>query len=182
MITRASRISLVIAFAAVLAACQPAATATAEATQAAEPAQPPDTPQPTEAPPTEIPPTEAPAANMPAELVGSFKVRLPASVSMQIDAGWYRVEFREDGTYVIAWSTLQDLPGEVGVRGQVAVSGNQIEITDVEGFAACSAEEGPTGLYEWAIVDDQLVLTVVEDTCPGRPYVLSSKPFPKEAP
>lgn len=124
------------------------------------------------------PATEAPqdAVNEP---LGKYRVKLPASVP-DISAGYYGVILNEDGSYTIDWAPTQAQDGMVGVHGNYTIDGDQIVFTDVEGFAACTSEEGLSGTYRWSFSSQGLTLTPVEDTCQGRAYILSTMALPRD--
>jgi hypothetical protein len=164
-----------------LAACQSTATPTAEPTQPPEATQRPEATQPPQATPTPEP--SQPAAGptpTPTAPTGSFRVRLVAEESLGLDAGYYRLRLDEDGSYSTDWAPLRDQLGLVGVTGTYVVNGNQIVVTDVEGFAACTAEDEVSGTYEWSFSGNALVLIPLEDLCEARVYVLSTLPNPRE--
>ena len=130
--------------------------------------------------------SSAPAAETSAEAsqealmepAGKYRVHLPASP--ETDAGYYRVTLNEDGSYSFDWAPNKAQDGMVGVHGTYTIDGDRIVFTDVEGFAACTAEDGVTGTYQWSLSSQGLTLTPVEDTCSGRAYILSTMPLPRD--
>jgi hypothetical protein len=146
------------------------ATATTAPPTATEP---PATAKPTSTP---VPPTATQPSNEP---VGAYRVKLPASPP-GISAGYYRLTLKEDGSFTRDWAPTKAQDGLVGVIGTYAIEGNQITFTDVEGFAACTAEEGVSGTYEWSLSSQGLTLKPIEDTCEGRAYLLSTKLIPRD--
>jgi hypothetical protein len=135
-----------------------------------------DAPTSTSAPPTA---TRSSFQGGSEELVGAYRVKLPASPP-GISAGYYRLTLNEDGSYKIDFSPLEAQDGIVGVNGTYSMDGDQIVFTDIEGFAACPPEEGVSGTYRWTLSSHGLILTPMEDTCEGRVYVLSTRPFPRD--
>jgi hypothetical protein len=109
------------------------------------------------------------------EPVGAYRAKLGGSAVLGVDPGYYGLTLKEDGTYTMDWAPMESQEGLVGVSGTYVVEGDQIVLTDVEGFAACSAEEGATGTYQWSFSSEGLNLTPVQDTCEARVLVLSTK-------
>ena len=58
------------------------------------------------------------------------------------------------------------LDGEVIVRASYKVTGDKVEIVDVEGSYAYP--EGGTGKYKWTLNDEVLTFTLIEDQNPAR--------------
>jgi steroid delta-isomerase-like uncharacterized protein len=116
------------------------------------------------------------------EPVGAYRVKLGGSAVLGVDPGYYGLTLKEDGTYTMDWAPMESQGGMVGVTGTYIVEDGQIVLTDVEGFAACSTEEGVSGTYTWLFSSEGLILTPVQDTCEARVLVLSTKPLPRREP
>jgi len=57
---------------------------------------------------------------------------------------------------------------EIDIWGYYHLNGNEIEFRDIGG-AACNT----SGLYKYAIINDQLTFTIINDICDGRSTGLS---------
>ena len=66
--------------------------------------------------------------------------------------------------------------GELVVKGTYSVVEDQLTFNDEEGLLACRAGQA-RGLYKWALDDDTLSLTPIEDQCDGRKVILAAHPF-----
>ena len=54
-------------------------------------------------------------------------------------------------------------------------------MTDLQGALACTDAPGiATGVYQWSVENNVLVLTPVKDRCVGRQTVLTAHPMPAE--
>jgi hypothetical protein len=63
--------------------------------------------------------------------------------------------------------------GEVKVRGNYSIAGDQITFADSDGPMACPKDQA-TGSYHAALDGDSLTLTKVNDVCKPRAIVLTS--------
>lgn len=113
--------------------------------------------------------------------VGISREDLPTDIAGIFSyIGRWRVAFNPDGTY-----EAERLDLGVMVTGEYSVDGNEVTITDHEGLLSCAypgaatISEGDisTGVYEWSIVGEELELTVQEDNCAGRVWLLTTHPF-----
>lgn len=94
--------------------------------------------------------------------------------------GRWRIEFREDGSYV---GIREDI-GEV-VSGSWTVDGDTLTITDEAGPSSCATPqpgtletvEAASGTYRWERDEDRLTLDVVEDNCATRALLLTIRPL-----
>jgi len=83
------------------------------------------------------------------------------------DASTITITFADDGRHTVK------LNGEVVVDGKYNVKGDQIELVDVGGAAACDQKE--TGVYTWKLDSKTLSLTAVKDPCAARLNALTSQ-------
>jgi hypothetical protein len=63
--------------------------------------------------------------------------------------------------------------GEVQVRGNYSIAGDQITFADAEGAMACAKDQA-TGSYHAALDGDSLTFTKTSDACKARSIVLTS--------
>lgn len=112
---------------------------------------------------------------------GKYIARINANPSLGVDGGYYAVRLDADDSYRIVWfgTDRSNLdagdPGMEGVLGTYAITGDQVVFTDVEGFAACSAEEGVQGTYRFAVDGTSLRFTKLSDQCGARAHILSTQ-------
>lgn len=112
---------------------------------------------------------------------GKYLARINANPSLGVDGGYYAVRLDADDSYRIVWfgTDRSNLdagdPGMEGVLGTYAITGDQVVFTDVEGFAACSAEEGVQGTYRFSVSGNSLRFTKLNDSCGARAHVLSTQ-------
>lgn len=112
---------------------------------------------------------------------GMYLARINANPSLGVDGGYYAVRLDADDSYRIVWfgtdrSNLEaGNPGMEGVLGTYAITGDQVVFTDVEGFAACSAEEGVQGSYRFKADGNALRFTKLNDSCGARAHILSTQ-------
>ncbi|MEE9249038.1 MAG: hypothetical protein V3U79_10130 [Dehalococcoidia bacterium] len=66
--------------------------------------------------------------------------------------------------------------GELVVKGTYGVVEDQLTFNDEEGVLACRAGQA-IGIYKWALDDNALSLTAIEDQCDGRKAILAAHPF-----
>lgn len=86
--------------------------------------------------------------------------------------GTWVLEFQTDGSYAIARD------GVVVVRGKDTIAASRITFGHEKGPYACLGKLA-TGTYGWSRKGSKLTLKSVNDRCPGRKAILSSKPFTK---
>src|SRR5215813_10841875 len=86
-------------------------------------------------------------------------------------SGEFTVAFRGDGTYRVSEK------GDAVVDGSYTVESDQITLTDKQGRYACVGE-GP-GKYTWKQNGQTLAFTKIDDSCPGREKVLTTRPLTK---
>jgi steroid delta-isomerase-like uncharacterized protein len=124
---------------------------------------------------------EAAAPPAPLVLPGVYETQLRTNVSLDISAGRYQLALNEDGSYAITWiaDPNSDHGGLTGVKGTYSLTGGQITFTDVEGSAACTAEEGVSGTYNWGFFGQSLVLTPASETCQVRAFIFKTNPMNK---
>jgi hypothetical protein len=73
------------------------------------------------------------------------------------------------------------LNGDVVVEGRYTSNGARLVKRDLGGPLACSYEpQLAQGVYDWALNDGELTLTVVKDHCEGRPFVLTVKSWQQQ--
>lgn len=112
---------------------------------------------------------------------GKYLARINANPSLGVDGGYYAVRLDADDSYRIVWFGTDQSnldagnPGMEGVLGTYAITGDQVVFTDVEGFAACSAEEGVQGTYRFAVNGNSLRFTNLNDNCGARAHILSTQ-------
>lgn len=88
-------------------------------------------------------------------------------------SGDFTVAFRSDGTFRVSEK------GDAVVEGSYTVEQDRITLTDKQGRYACVAE-GP-GKYTWQQNGQTLAFTKVDDSCPGREKILTTKPLTKRS-
>jgi hypothetical protein len=93
-----------------------------------------------------------------------------------LTTGQYELEFSETGSLVITKE------GETVVVARYTSNPARLIITDLEGPFACVHQQpgATTGVFQWAFAANELTLTVVHDSCVGRPEVLTSSPLQKQ--
>ena len=90
--------------------------------------------------------------------VGNWKMTVPTE-----DGGTMsiQVSIKSDGTYDVDFG----MDGNVEVKGEYKMNGNQMTIKDVSGGEnSCSGE----GVYTFEISGDSMKMTRVKDPCPDR--------------
>jgi len=87
------------------------------------------------------------------------------------ESGPFTITFKDGGGFEVVHSS------GAGVKGTYKVSGETIELTDVEGEYACP---DAVGKYTWKVETEKLVMNLVEDPCDGRTQALSM-PLAKKA-
>jgi hypothetical protein len=69
------------------------------------------------------------------------------------------------------------LNGEVVVESRYTSNPARLVLRDLGGNLACVEPGTAQGVYGWSLDDGELSLTVVQDRCDGRPFVLTAKPW-----
>jgi len=95
------------------------------------------------------------------QILNGQSVRFPVG---SYESGPFTITFKDDGNFEVAHS------GGGGVKGTYKVSGDTVELTDVEGDFACP---DAVGKYTWKVEAEKLVMTLVGDPCDGRAQALS---------
>jgi hypothetical protein len=85
-------------------------------------------------------------------------------------AGTWDLALAEDGTFEVT-----DANAEGHVQGSYRIEGDRIVFTDASGPGMC--EDDPEGEYRWTMAGDEVSMTAVDDTCPGRLTVLTAHPL-----
>ena len=85
-------------------------------------------------------------------------------------SGFWDLHFADNNLFTVSKD------GELVVKGTYAVVEDQLTFSDEEGLLACRAGQA-IGLYKWALDDDTLSLTAIEDQCDGRKAILAAHPF-----
>ena len=89
--------------------------------------------------------------------------------------GDWETEFTESGTYIVSKD------GFPVVVGRYNSNPSRLIMTDLEGALACTDAPGiATGTYRWTAASDELVLTTLNDRCPGRNLVLTAHPLQRQ--
>jgi hypothetical protein len=98
---------------------------------------------------------------------------VPPSFPPEI-AGTWEIEYIEGGV-VIAWKD-----GDFVVRASFTSNPVRLVIHDTEGPLACVDPGTKTGVYDWSFQDNELTLSDIHDSCPGRAFVLTLHPLQKQ--
>jgi hypothetical protein len=112
------------------------------------------------------------AASTATPLGSSFKATIkgaPAPLS-----GTWRLAFAANGAYAVS----KKPSAAQLIAGAATVSGHTIVFHDHTGPLACTGSAA-RGTYSWALSGSKLKLTVVKDTCQGRPLILAGAAFTK---
>ncbi|HEV8369881.1 MAG TPA: hypothetical protein VGQ39_18140 [Pyrinomonadaceae bacterium] len=95
--------------------------------------------------------------------------------AIPILVGYWEIEFNEDGTYIVTKD------GEVVANGRYNSNEPRLVMTDLAGSLACTDAPGiATGVYDWSLENDELVLASVHDGCAGRAFALTVHSLEKE--
>lgn len=90
--------------------------------------------------------------------VGNWKMTVPTEDGSTMSV---KVSIKSDGTYDVDFG----MDGNVEVKGEYKMNGNQMTIKDVSsGENSCSGE----GVYTFEVSGDSLKMTRVKDACPNR--------------
>jgi len=87
------------------------------------------------------------------------------------ESGPFTIAFKDGGAFEVTHSNGG------GVKGTYKLSGDQAELTDLEGDFACP---DAVGKYTWKVDADKLAFTVIDDQCEGRAEVFS-QPLAKKS-
>jgi len=80
------------------------------------------------------------------------------------ESGPFTIAFKDGGAFEVTHS------GGGGVKGTYKLSGDQAELTDLEGDFACP---DAVGKYTWKVENERLVMSLIDDKCDGRAQALS---------
>jgi hypothetical protein len=80
------------------------------------------------------------------------------------ESGPFAITFKDGDSYEVVHSS------GAGVKGRYKISGDTIELADVEGDYACP---DAVGKYTWKVEDEKLLMNLVADPCEGRAQALS---------
>ena len=90
-------------------------------------------------------------------------------------AGDWEVEFTESGSYIVSKD------GFPAVVGRYNSNPGRIVMTDLQGPLSCTDQPGiATATYRWTFSSGELLLTSVNDRCPGRNLVLTAHTLQKQ--
>lgn len=87
-------------------------------------------------------------------------------------AGTWDLHLGEDGRFTVRQGQ------EIAVEGRYTIEGDRITFADESGPAMCA--DDPEGIYQWTVSGDDVTMTAVDDTCPGRLAVLMTHPQTKK--
>lgn len=85
-------------------------------------------------------------------------------------AGTWNLTLAEDGSFEVT-----DATDQTHVQGAFRIEGDRIVFTDASGPGMC--EEDLEGEYRWSMAGDEVSMTAIDDTCPGRLTVLTAHPL-----
>jgi hypothetical protein len=89
--------------------------------------------------------------------------------------GDWEIEFSESGSYIVSKD------GSPAVVGRYNSNPARVVMTDLQGPLSCTDEPGiATATYRWTLTGDELLLTAVKDSCPGRNLVLTAHPLQRQ--
>lgn len=113
--------------------------------------------------------SEAPAATIAGRTLTTTVTAEEATVE-PLAAGTWDLTLAEDGSFEVT-----DASDETHVQGTYRIEGDRIVFTDASGPGMC--EEDPEGEYRWSMARDEVSMTAIDDTCPGRLTVLTAHPL-----
>ena len=100
---------------------------------------------------------------------------VPPPLPPEIVAGQWQIEFTEAGSFIVSKD------GDIAVIGRYKSNPSRVVLTDLQGAYSCTDVPGTaTGVYGWSLVNNELVLSAVQDRCAGRPEVLTAHPLQKQ--
>lgn len=85
-------------------------------------------------------------------------------------AGTWNLTLAEDGSFEVT-----DATDQTHVQGTYRIEGDRVVFTDASGAGMC--EEDLEGEYRWSMAGDEVSMTAIDDTCPGRLTVLTAHPL-----
>ena len=92
------------------------------------------------------------------------------AVHAQLEGKTYLVTVGEMGTFAIEFQektfTLSNTEGNLLVEGEYQIEENIISFVDKKGPISC--QPGNKGKYKFTAKNDQLILEMIEENCPGR--------------
>jgi hypothetical protein len=90
-------------------------------------------------------------------------------------SGDWELDFNDPRHYVVR------LNGAHVVEGRYTSNPARLVMRDIGGPMSCTVEpQAAQSVYDWALNDGELTLTVVKDLCDGRPFVLTAKPWQQQ--
>ena len=110
--------------------------------------------------------SEAPSATIAGRTL-TTTVTAEEAAAEPMAAGTWDLALAEDGGFEVT-----DANAEEHVRGTYRIEGDRIVFTDDSGPGMC--EEDPEGEYRWTMAGDEISMTPLDDTCPGRLTVLTA--------
>lgn len=113
--------------------------------------------------------SEAPSATIAGRTL-TTTVTAEEAAAEPLAAGTWDLALSEDGTFEVT-----DANAEGHVQGSYRIEGDRIIFTDASGPGMC--EDDPEGEYRWSMAGDEVSMTAVDDTCPGRLTVLTAHPL-----
>jgi hypothetical protein len=113
--------------------------------------------------------SEAPGATIAGRTL-TTTVTAEDATAEPLAVGTWDLSLREDGSFEVT-----DASAETHVQGTYRIEGDRIVFTDVGGPGMC--EEDPEGEYRWSMEGDEVSMTAIDDTCPGRLTVLMAHPL-----
>ena len=103
---------------------------------------------------------------------------IPAEFPPEVVAllvGYWEVEFTESGSFIV------HKDGFPVATGRYNSNPARINMKDLEGALACTDAPGIAhATYRWALSNNELLLTTVNDRCAGRNLVLTAHPLQKQ--
>jgi hypothetical protein len=105
---------------------------------------------------------------------GDFPHFFPPAV-VEVLTGTWELDLTGSRRYTVR------LNGDMVVEGRYTSNPARLVMRDLGGVLACLEEPGMAqGVYAWSLDNEELILTVVQDRCEGRPFVLTVKPWQKQ--
>ena len=95
--------------------------------------------------------------------------------AIAILVGQWQSEFTEGGAFIVSKD------GDIVVIGRYNSNRSRVVLTDLQGAYSCTDAPGiATGIYNWSLENDELVLSAVLDRCAGRQLALTAHPLHKQ--
>jgi hypothetical protein len=105
---------------------------------------------------------------------GDFPPFFPPEIVDFLTGNW-ELDLTDPRSYVTR------LNGDVVVEGRYTSNPARLVKRDLSGPLACLDEPREAqGVYDWTLDNDELSLTVVQDHCDGRAFVLTVRPWQKQ--